>query len=203
MSDPLDLDSLLTRALARQTPKKERRKPGQEITAKELALAEKRMRERFTLPENWELRRTVALIHEESQTLIGNFSEYVHKLSANCRRLVRVLEPTRVDAIEGVTGDSWLNAQPLQPAASTAVPAEEQREAILDLHLPEMDNTFSPAVLLNVTLHFGSVARVELADETRFYSKDKRVQLILPAGLDVREGLSFETKVRLKEFLGL
>lgn len=201
MADPLDLDTLLTRAMARQTPKKTRRKPDDLITAKELALAERRMRERFTLPENWEQRRTIALIHEESGTLLGNFTEYVHKLSLGCRRLVRVNEPATVDSIEHVQGPSWLNTEPLGKTEHAA--AEEQREAILDLHMPEMDNVFAPGVLVSVTLHFGSVARVELAEETRFYSKDKRVQLILEEGLDVREALSLETKIRLKEFLGL
>lgn len=198
---PLDLESLLTRAMAAQTPKKERRKPTDTITAKELAEAERRVKERFTLPENWQQTRTVALIHEESGTLLGNFNELVHKLSEGCRRLVRVEGVAKVDAVEHVTGDHWLNTQPLTKVAHA--PAEEDREAILDLHMPEMDNVFAPAVLINVTLHFGSVARVELCEETRFFSKDKRVQLILPAGLDVREGLSFETKVRLKEFLGI
>lgn len=199
----VDLDSLLTRALARQTPKKERRKPTDMISSKEIAEADRRMKERFTLPENWERVRTVALVHEESQTLLGNFAEYKHKLSSGCRKLIRVSEPAKVDEMEMVAGSHWLNPEPLQASKPEGAAAEEVREAIVDLHMPEMDNVFSPSVMVSVVLHWGSVARVELTDETRFFSKDKRVQLILPEGLDVREGLSLETKLRIKEFLGL
>lgn len=199
----VDLEDLLSHALAKQTPKKERRKRDDIITAKELAEADRRMKLRFTDPANWERRRTVALVHDETETLLGNFAEYFHKLSDGCRKLIRVSEPAAVDSIERVSGPQWLNPQPLSIERPPEAIAEEQREAIIDLHMPEMDNVFAPGVMVSVTLNWGSIARVELTEETRFYSKDKRVQLILPEGLDVREGLSLETKLRLKEFLGL
>lgn len=200
---PKDLQDLLTRAMARQTPVKPRRKPSDTISPKELAQAEKRLRDRFNDPANWERVRTVALIHDETETLLGNFEEFRSKLSVGvCRKLKRVEGPAAVDAIERVSGQQWLNPLPMEGRIDS-LPAHEEREAIIDLHLPELDNTFASDVLVTVELHWGSIAKVILDDETTFKSKDGKVHLILPAGLDVREGLSLETKLRIKEFLGL
>lgn len=199
----MELQDLLTKALAGHTPKATRRKPSDMITPKELAQAERRLKERFSLPENWEQLRTVALVHDESDTLLGNFTEFKHRLTENCRRLVRVDVPTKVDAVERVSGAHWLNAPSITPPASSEFEAEESRPAIIDIHMPELDNVFSPGVEVEVVLNWGSIVRVELTQDTWFYGKDKRVQLSLPEGLDVREGLSLETKIRLKEFLGL
>lgn len=199
----VDLEDLLIRAMARQTPKPQRKKAGDSFTVKELADADKRIRERFYDPANWERRRTVALVHEESETLLGNFAEYVSKIARDCRRLVRVNEPTAVDGVEHVSGAHWIAKPVSVQTVSVEAPAEEVREAIVDLHMPEMDNVFAPAVMVSVVLHWGSVARVELTEETHFFAKDKRVHLILPDGMDVREALSLETKLRIKEFLGL
>lgn len=197
------LEDLLTKAMVKQTPHKARRLPGGQVTLKELAAAEKRIREQFYSPDNWFKTRTVALIHEDTETLLGNFTEHHSKLEKTARRLIRVTEPCTVDAVEYVKGENWLNPVPIGQPDKPEVAAEETRDAVCDLHMPEMDNVFAPAALVTVVLHWGSIARVELSDETRFFSKDRRVQLILPAGLDVREGLSLETKLRLKEFLGL
>lgn len=199
----MELNDLLTRALAHQTPKKTRRKPTDTITAKELADAERRIKERFTLPENWTAGRLVMLVHDESDTLLGNFQEYTHNLTVGCRRLVRVDKPSAIGEIERVSGDHWLHTEPLVRSDKAEFEAEEVREAIVDLHMPELDNVFAPGVEVAVTLNWGSISRIELVKETWFYGKDKRVQLSLPEGLDVREGLSLETRVRLKEFLGL
>lgn len=199
-----DLETLLTRAVAKQTPHKPRRKPTDTITAKELAEADRRMKERFTLPQNWERTRVIALIHEETETFLGQFAEFVHKLTPGCRRLVRVTEPTAVGEFEHVSGAHWLNPAPMiSRAADTAEVAEEQREAIVDLHLPELDNVFSPTVEVSVHLLWGGIHRVELVNDTYFYSKDRRVHLCLPAGLDVLEGMSLDCKLKLREWLGL
>lgn len=199
----MELEDLLTKALARQTPAKIRRKPSDIITAKELADADRRMKERFTLPENWERTRTVTLIHTETETLLGNFAEYKHKLTTGCRKLIRVSEPAVIGDFEHVSGDHWLNAMPLSPRKPDGAVAEEDREAIVDLHLPELDNVFAPEVMVTAHLLWGGISRVELMDDTRFFSKDKRVQLILPAGLDVLEGMSLDCKLKLREWLGL
>lgn len=198
----LSLDDLLTRAMVKQTPKVTRRKPSDSITAKELAEADRRMKERFTLPENWEQVRIVALIHEETETLLGNFAEMRHKLTTGCRRLVRVSAPTAVSEFERVSGANWLNGTPIA-ARIEGANAEEEREAICDLHLPELGHVFAPAAMVTVKLLWGGISEVRLIDETRFFDKDKRQHLILPEGLDVLEVMSLESKLKLREWLGL
>lgn len=199
----MELEDLLTKALARQTPKKTRRKPGEQVTAKAIAEFDRKWKERFSLPENWTASRTVLLVHDESDTLLGNFQEYTHNLTTGCRRLVRVDKPSGIGDIERVSGDHWLYSAPFAKPEKPEFEAEETRPAIIDIHLPELDNVFAAGVEVDVVLTWGSITRVELLQETWFYGKDKRVQLSLPEGLDIREGLSLETKIRLKEFLGL
>jgi hypothetical protein len=213
MAAPKDftvLDALLTKAMAHQTPKKERRRPDAFISPEELAAAEKKVLARWRAPENWERNRSVVLIHQDpntaQETLLGNFVEYKHKHSKGvCRKLVRDNTPAVVGEIEYVTGDNWLakrvdleslNKNPLAPA-------EETREAIVDLHLPELDHVFAPAVMVTVNLLWGGINRVELFEETRFFSKDRKVQLILPEGLDVLEAMSLDCKLELRKFLAL
>lgn len=197
----LDLQDLLTRAMARQTPHKPRRRPDDQIDPKELAQAERRLRERFSLPENWLRVRSVALIHQDTETLLGNFIEFKHKLST-ARKFMRAAGPEPVEAVEFVKGENWL-AEPLHRPSKPAVPEREMREAMIDVHLPELENTFAKDVILDVHLHWGSIARVELMDETVFHSKDRKTQLYLPEGLDILDGMSLECRIKLKEFLGL
>lgn len=198
----LALDDLLTRAMAKQTPHKPRRKPTDTISPQELAAADKRMKERFTLPENWELVRVVALIHEETDTLLGNFTELKHKLTPGCRRLVRVNVPTEVQEFERVSGAHWLNPSPMT-GKTDSVNAEEERDAVCDLSLPELGHVFAPAAMVTVKLVWGGISEVRLSDETRFFDKDKRTHLVLPEGLDVLEVMSLESKLKLREWLGL
>lgn len=198
----IDLQDLLTRAMARQTPKKERRRPDDQIDPKELAQAERRLRERFSLPENWVRVRSVALVHEATETLLGNFIEFKHKLST-ARKFTRATGPEPVDAIERVNGSNWLADPVTHRPMKPEVPERDMREAMIDVHLPEMDNTFAKDVILDVHLHWGSIARVELLDETVFHSRDRKVQLYLPEGLDILDGMSLECRIKLKEFLKL
>jgi hypothetical protein len=200
---PPSLDDLLIRATARMQPKKERRKPTDTIDPKELAQAERRLRERFSNPENWERVRSVALVHDTTDTLLGNFTEYRHKLSSGvCRKFVRVSGPEPVDAIERIKGDNW-HAEELHKPGKPDVPEREVREAMIDIHLPELDNVFAPQVIVDVHLHWGHIARVELVDETAFFSKDRRVHLYLPEGIDVLDGMSLDCRLNLRKWLGL
>lgn len=200
-----DLDMLLARAQARQTPHKERRKRDAMLDPKELSEAERRVKARFLDPQNWERVRTVALIHcraDGIETLLGNFVEYKHRLSKGvCRKLIRVNEPQEVHDFEYVEGEHWLKMPDEHPVKVAGVLAEEQREAIIDIHLPELGHLFSPDVIVSVHLRWGGIARVELTEDTRFFDKDRREFCELPAGLDVLEAMSAENKAALREFL--
>lgn len=202
---PLDLQDLLTRAMARQTPMKPRRRPSDSISPEELAQAERRIRARFNAPESWKLRQNIILIHrtaDQTETILGNFEEYVNIYMADCRKLKRVERPAGFSGqIEYVTGANWLADERPWGGKQAEAAAEDVTDAMLDLHLPELDHVFAADVLLSVTRIWGGIARVELCQETRFYSRDKRVQLILPDEMDVLEVMSWECKVKLREFL--
>lgn len=196
------LEALLTEALANRTPPKQRKSTGERILLGELTAAARRVREYFRNPENWYMSRHVTLIHEDSNTLLGNFEEYRHKGQKDCRKLIRCEKPSAVEQIEYVKGANW-HDQPLTPGADETAPEVEEREIIVDLHMPELDNVFSPQVMVTARLEYGGIARLELCEETRFFSKDKKVQLILPYGLDVLEGLSLDCKLEVRKALGL
>jgi len=57
---------------------------------------------------NWTKGRGIALIHAETETLLGHFTEYTHKTDHSARRLVREAEAAPVSAVEYILGDWWL-----------------------------------------------------------------------------------------------
>ena len=46
----------------------------------------------YTNPDNWERTRGIALIHADTETLLGSFDEWTHRKIVNCRRLVRATQ---------------------------------------------------------------------------------------------------------------
>lgn len=206
-ADFSSLDALLTKALAKQTPHRPRKKSTDTITPEELSQAERRIKERFTDPANWERVGTKMLVHvgeNEQETLLGNFVEYKHKLSSGiCRKLVRDESLATVGEVEYVKGSNWLERPLHRGADHPAAHAEEERDAILNITLSEFGPVHAQEVIVNVKLVWGGIARVELFDETRFFSKDKRIQLILPEGMDILEGMSLDSKLDLRKAIGL
>lgn len=151
----------------------------------------------YTDPQYWEPRRGIALIHEASRTLIGNFQEYVHTRSRGCRKLVRVDEPIAIHATEFIHGWEHLGAEErirFEPQVAT-----ETREILLpDLILPAL-GVHATAVLVRVCLHYGGIIRVELTQHTQLVSPDGRMHLTLTAGLNVLECMSLDSKVALRK----
>lgn len=150
---------------------------------------------RYADPEAWERKRGVALIHDETQTLLGNFIEWRHKTDAGARRLLRTEEPCVIDATEYVEGDWWLAAE-LEVAPVEAW--HEKRSAVAHLVLPQM-GVHSPACPLIVHLSYGAIARVELEVATTFAQMEgAALQLLqLPAGVNVLPLLSKECKMQI------
>jgi hypothetical protein len=152
----------------------------------------------YSLPENWKAGRTLALIHEETRTVLGNFREFLHKSEKGARRLERVNEPTVVQAVEYVRGKEWITEE-------RPIPAPErwtaEREVLLaDLILPEF-NVAAHEVGVKVCLAFGGIARVELMEHTQFLSPDARTVQTFPAGTNVLEVMSLESKIELRKEL--
>lgn len=156
-------------------------------------------RELFQLDEYWEARRGIALIHEESRTLIGNFKEYVHKRVAGCRKLLRTDEPVQIHATEFISGWEHLGEEiklRCDPQIWT-----DTREVVHPSLVLSALGVHAEVVMLRVMLSFGGIARVELAEPTRFTSPDARTILTLSAGVNVLECMSLEAKVALRQEL--
>lgn len=153
----------------------------------------------FYNPENWTRTRGVALFHDETQSILGNFSEYCHKTVPGCRRLVREEAPLGVAAVEHVTGDWWigLDRKPEPPQ-----PWFEDRVAMLKLALPGL-GVWSPLCEVRAKLQHGAIARCELASETMFADPDGRALLTLPSGTNVLPVMDLEGKLLLRREIGL
>lgn len=194
IEDHLSLDELWTDAQAQV--KKARRTPSERVLE-----AEQAKHRVYTNPDNWIKVRGIALVHQETQTLLGNFTEYVHRSVRECRKLLRESDTLEVAAVEFVTGKWWLadtrKPEPVQVWHTT-------RSCRVHVYLPDL-GVHAPATLLTIFLSHGSIARAELAEDTRlaqWLSQNEQL-LDLPAGTDVYEFLAPACKIKIKEELGL
>lgn len=198
MSADPDLEALFGAAVA--SVRAEQKAVRTAVVRKTSEPAAKSTQALFLDPENWERTRGIALVHEETQTLLGNFSEYVHKTVVGCRRLVREEAPISVSATEAMDGSWWLgeDRKPEPPR-----PWHEKAKGFLHLHLSKL-GVHSPACEVDVFLSYGSLARVELAVETIFAQEEGHGEqlLTIPAGTNVLEVMSSDCKVRLLQDLG-
>ena len=158
----------------------------------------RRMRELYTNPENWERTRGVALIDEATQTLVGNFSEYVHRTIARTRKLIREHQPIAIAATEIVKG--YLGEQ-TQERFRAGGSWTEAREGIMDLLFEEMQ-VGAPQVRVLVRLYLGGVARIELVAPTQLSSADGGIVLQLPAGINILEQLSQDSRHAARRAVG-
>lgn len=182
-----DLEALLKDA--RKQAESKRQKPGQG-TPQAARLA-------WTDPVNWPLTGHVQLVHKERrmegevQTLLGLFEERIH--ASGARRLVACqLDSTMKPRIEYVTGDIWITHGSLE--AKRRAP-DQIIEVCEDLILA--CGPAAPAVVVSCRIVSGGVASILLSRDTLFESFTPRTFMQLPAGMDVLEGLSRDTKERV------
>lgn len=145
----------------------------------------------YTNPDNWIEGRGIALVHEPTQTFLGNFREWTHRTVLDARRLVRCAEPIAVAGVEYV--------QYGVPEASVPFPAARRAESLVHRTLDLILDT--PAVHARevlVCVHFYDTwtARCVLVDATTFEGEGSL--LLLPAGVDILPCLSRETKRALR-----
>ncbi len=145
----------------------------------------------FANPDNWVRTHGIALVHRESQLLLGNFWEWRHKSVADARRLVRSEEPIAVKGVEEV--DFGLSA--LAPPAIRSGRVETQRIVTHDVML-EAPKVSAPAVLLCVHYYDGWTARAVLVEPVSFAEGGEILQL--PAGVDVFSAMTRECKAGLR-----
>jgi len=147
----------------------------------------------FLDPKNWTLARHVALLHKETQTVLGTFSELVHNTVEGARRLVRVDSPAKVEGTEEVSGDWWLGKH-----REIASPQSwhSTQTIVMDLRLAKL-GVYSMLVELDIRLTQGAIARVELAAQTQFVGPDEEL-LWLPEGTNVLEVMDQDAKIALR-----
>lgn len=194
--DPLD--TLLQDAMREASKRTVRASPSRDSKA-EIATRPK-LTSGFYSPENWDRVCTISLIHQPTNTLLGNFDEFRYIPNRKTKRLVRVEGPRETDGVEYVTGDWWLQ----QETERHADPKSwiESRATVIGISLTECSLHCDAAEVL-VRLEHGWIARVELSRETRFTCPARNSFLLLPAGLDVLEVMSFDSKMILKEEMKL
>lgn len=195
--DPLE--DLFTDAMLHRAKKPKR--PADPSLRNALDATAKRMKEVFSLPENWERTRGVALIHQESGTLLGNFSEYLHRTVKGSRRLVREALPIAIAANEYVSGLWWIGSTQRDRIAASDK-WTTQRQAVIDVVLPEL-GVAHPVTEVTVSLYLGAITRVELAADCQFSDGQGQMLLTLPKGINLLEAMSLESKMALKRELGL
>lgn len=153
----------------------------------------KKMRELYTNPENWKAARGLVLIDAETQTVLGNYREYLHA-TTTARRLVRQHQPITIDGQEVVEG--FLGHQ--LEERIRGIRWDEEREITLHVSLDEVQ-VEAPNARLKVCLLLHSILRAELAADTQFASSSGNVLLLLPAGTNVWEAASTDTKAAMRK----
>ena len=194
--EELDLDDLLADAVAHAPARKVRGGKPEELKD----ASDERLFNLFHRPENWARRRGIALVHKETQTLLGNFSEYVHVKVKGCRKLDRESVPLAVTATEEVSGPWWIGEEYRQHEKRPSW--HERRRAIIDLHFEEL-GVVAACVEVDACLSYGAVARVELVASTQFMSTDRKTVLMLPAELNVLDVMHLDDKLRLRKEINL
>ena len=154
----------------------------------------------YAIPENWKRTRGIALLHEGKNglTLLGNFSEYLHIKVKGPRKLLREENPIPINGQEIVKGDWWLMEKVLhRPPVS---PSVRDEEVTLDVTLKDL-RVHSTAAKLIVRMLNNTFFRVELAEQTQFIDPDNKTLIFFPPGLDILDGMSYVTKLQLRDKL--
>lgn len=196
-SDPLE--DLYTEAQLARAAKPTRRHTNPSIKHA-LDSAAKRLHNAYTDSENWTRKRGVALYHKESGTLLGVFSEYLHRDGSSIKRL-REKSLISIDGQLEVEGTWWLEPQ-AREHIEAAKRWQEQRHEIIPLHLDRL-GLFCPAAPITIFFQFGGIMRVELTEECQFASTDGATLMTLAKGVNVYEVMELEGKVALRKEITL
>lgn len=196
MSDP-SLEDLFTEVQLAATPPKHRRSANV-AERRHLPETSKSVHDLYVLPENWTRTRGVALIHDDTNSVLGNFSEYIHK-TQRARKLVREESVIAINGVIHVSGSWWIG---IDRKPEPARPWHEERRAMIALHLPEL-NVFAPLVEVVAKIEHQGIARCELAQDSEFADPDGRTLLTLPKGTNVLPVMTLDGKITLRQEIGL
>lgn len=195
--DPLE--DLFTDALLAEKNTPTRKRAADPSMKDALAATSKRMKELFSLPEHWERSRGVAVIDKVSGTLIGNFSEYLHKTVRNCRKLIREHSPISVSGTEVI--DGWLGEN-MAAKRNEWGTVEDVHSATVTLFFDEL-MVGAPEVKVVAFSYLGGIRRVELSQDTQFAGPSGNIVISLPKETNVWEAMDHASKAGLRKEIGL
>lgn len=146
-------------------------------------------------PANWLARRKLGLIHRETQTYLGTFQEWTHRLVPDTRKLTRIEELSDVAGTEEVSGSAYQHFTVIEQPTTDRV--------LLTL---SAELAFPRVVAIDVEVIvfccFGGYNRVELAKRTAFSDDSESNEIFeLPAGTNILPQLTHSTKKYIKELL--
>jgi hypothetical protein len=145
----------------------------------------------YSDPKNWTRQRSIALVHLDTQTLLGNFNEFIHNSIIGCRRLVRAKDEKSCAHVEYVTG-RWLGVEEkltydtkaytvLQDILCTLT--SPPCEGLTDLHVFRQDS---------------AVLRAELPSKCIFTTAEGDA-IEFPAGVNIFPHLTREIKILINK----
>lgn len=191
MTPEQDLEALLKASVAEAAKRRsDRTRPGAVASP-----VSERHRLAFTDPKNWNLTGQVQLVHRDGnvESLLGLFDELIHVSSPHTRKLVATqLAPGMNPRIEYVTGNNWLADDTLEK--KRRIPDHTIR-LLEDLSL-EM-GAFASTAEIDCTLVGGGVSRIVLVHKTVFEGHTPKLYVEVPAGVDLIETLTRDTKERI------
>lgn len=189
------LEECLAHALAHATPKKHRH------SSLDPKFSDLRVREEFAFPsDRWVRVRVFALMHQETNSLIGSYAEYRHVRFPDAKTWIHEEGIALVEGTVWVSGPQWVDWRDTPYEALQRALIEQ--EAILDLHLPEMGVSALSARVIIMT-NWGGLYRIELCEPTQFISPDHLRAITLPHRLNVMEALGVDSKLAAKAEVGL
>lgn len=143
---------------------------------------------------NWTKTRGVALIHQETRTVIGNFTEYTHKALPGARRLIRETEVLPFTSVEYVTG-VWGVAPSGEPIKTPRL-WHTKRFSTIDAVLKDM-HVSAPQVEVEACFGEGVLEQVLLREVTTFSSPPAEGVspsfCVLPEGVNILPELSIHS----------
>lgn len=194
------LEELYTEVQLAATPKKARRSPNPAFPR--AADAGAALRALFIQPENWVRGRSLILFHDDTQSTLGVFVEYIHASVEHCRKLVRETGLTATSDISGFehcSGDWWIGKDRVPEPDK---PWFEERMALLRLHLADI-GIWAPLVEVRARVEHGGIRRVELVADTLFADADGRELVTIPKGTNVLPVMTLDDKLLLRREIGL
>ena len=149
----------------------------------------------YTNPANWLAKRKLGLIHRETQTYLGTFQEWTHRLILDARKLTRIEELTDVNGTEEVSGPAYQHFEVIDQPTT---------DRVLLVLSPELAFPRVIAIDAQVVVFCcsGGYNRIELAKRTAFTDDSESNEIFeLPAGTNILPQLTHSTKEYIKELL--